>query len=468
MNDTAAAYPCGFYCEHTPSKSRVYALISHAGGPSALCAVLTVNDPDLAERICRALEGALNAVPGPVLRDEIEQIRQLLPAAPAASLAQTLGQLAARAWPSPVTPLWPDIDGQDEARDIPHRLADGFARTPHAARLAQHPGPVVRIGHLIEVHVHDAERLLLAADAAGLSSGGGGEAGDDVEDRLLDAVMYLADRLGPIPGTDQITMDSIGYQLTPGDDEVADWSGEPVQFDFGSGYLNKHEERTDRWGAPARVRPDYEALFPIPACEHDEGDYDGCEECEAFILTPRSVAVLSAALASLADWARTDVNEHGEKAVEPDSGWCLFDQLPRITWRQDSAWRRRFAQAADHLAADLDHGRAPRPTCTAEEMALHLAFEEADAVRDQAANDEEHAQVLLGGLPEHSQDYDWDLCADLCLQDSDVLFLYDDAADGLEDPETEINQAFRIGDLRVGHWFDTFANMPAREPAGAE
>ena len=468
MNDASAAYPCSFFCEHTPSKSRVHALVRHTAGPDTLTAILTVNGADLAERACRALGGALHATPGPVLRAEIEQIKHVLPAAPGASFTQALDHLAHRTWPIPTTPPWPGLDEHDEEREVPQRLADEVARTPHNAHLEDHPGPVVRIGHLVEIHVHDTERLLLAATAAGCRTGDDDQDDPNEETRLLDAVMHLADQQGPIPGTDTITMESIGQILTPGGQEVADWSEEPVTFDFGTGYLLESEhntdEDTDAWGALKRPRPDYQALFPIPACGHPDDDLAGCEAHERFILTPRSAAVLSDALTSLADWCRTDINEHGDNPAEPDNEWYVFDQLPRITWRQDSTWRRRFAQAAEYLATDLDHGKPPRPTCTAEEIALHLAFEETEAVLEMAEEDEDYAATLYATLPEHPQDYNWDLCKDICLQDSDVLFLYDDAADGIEDPETSINKTFRIGDLRPGHWFDTFNNMPARQP----
>jgi hypothetical protein len=131
------------------------------------------------------------------------------------------------------------------------------------------------------------------------------------------------------------------------------------------------------------------------------------------------------------------------------------------------AWCARFGQAARHLEDDLDHGRLPLPTCTAEEIALHLALDETEVVLDLATDSDQYARTVFGELPEHPRDYDWDLCHDAFFQDSDVLFLYDSAADGIEDPETDINQHFGIGDLRPARWFDTFLNMKPRHPAAS-
>lgn len=71
-----------------------------------------------------------------------------------------------------------------------------------------------------------------------------------------------------------------------------------------------------------------------------------------------------------------------------------------------------MARAFDDLADDLDKGRWPEPTCTAEEMALHLAIEDAPTyLEDRAADDEHHT------LPRHEDDYSWDDCSELLFQD---------------------------------------------------
>jgi hypothetical protein len=469
VQNLPAAYPRAFHCEHTPSKSRIHALVHHTGGPATLTAVLTLTDPELAEQAARILNQALEASPGPVLRGEIEQLTLQLPTAPRASLIQALASLESGTWPTPTTPPWPTLDEEDERSETPRRLHDEFTRTPRLARLAQHPGLVVRIGRLLEVHVHDRARTLNAATASGWTP----DEEDDLheDDHILSAVMWLADQDCTIPGADILTDASNGQCLSPGDDEIADWSQEPVTFDFGTGYLLR-QPRPDAGDDPDQPRPDYTALFPIPDCGHlanngDVNDIEVCERCEAFTLTPRTAAALSWALGTLAEQCLMDVDEHGDKPVDPNETWSVFDELPRLTWRQDAAWRTRFSQAVRHLENDLDHGRLPLPTCTAEEVALHLALDETEVVLDMAADSDHYAHTVFGDLPEHPRDYDWDLCHTALFQDSDVLFLYDNAADGIEDPETDINKHFRIGDLRPAHWFDTFLNMKPRKPTSA-
>src|ERR1035441_2129531 len=132
-------------------------------------------------------------------------------------------------------------------------------------------------------------------------------------------------------------------------------------------------------------RPDFTALFPVRECGCGRED---CEICVGWQLTPRTADVLHAALEIMADQAFDDIEEHaseaggrgegggvraagacaemGERAREPveseDGGdWLFFDRLPRITWNQDSGWRRQVARAGEDLGNDLVWGDWPRP-----------------------------------------------------------------------------------------------------------
>lgn len=472
VQNRPAAYPRAFHCEHTPSKSRIHALVHHTGGPATLTAVLTLNDPELAEQAARVLNQALDASPGPVLREAIEQVTRRLPAAPRASLTQALAHLGSGTWPVPQTPPWPALDEADEQREVPRRLADQFARTPNLARLAQHPGPVMRIGRLLESHVHDPARTLQAAIASGWQP----EQDEDLDDQLLDAVMWLTDEVATIPGADIITDASNGQSLSSGSDEVADWSEQPVTFDFGRGYLLTSSHTEDESQSPAKhreSRPDYATLFRLPDCEHPDTDEqqdesEECEQCDSYLITPRTAAVLSFALTLIAEQCDMDIDDHGDQPVDPHDSWQVFDELPRITWRQNADWRLRFAQAARDLALDLDHGQWPLPTCTAEEVALNLALDEAQAVRELAEIDDKYAREVIGDLPEHPRDYDWEACSEDLYQDTDFLFLYNNATDGIEDPDTDENKHLGIGDLRAANWFETFLNMHDHKQERAE
>lgn len=286
----------------------------------------------------------------------------------------------------------------------------------------------------------------------------------DEEDRLLDAVMWLADAPPEVPGADALVDESVGHVLEVGEEELSDWSRVPVVFDFGPGYRLDAPASAEMPGAEADADVDYAALFPLPACTHEEDEQEPwCNECEGFIITPRNAALLSAALTIMADECRMDIERHASARVDRDELWAMFERLPLITWGQNAEWRSRFAQAATDLRRDLDAGRRPTPRSIGEEMALHFAIENAESIKEMAEDSESLGATLVRSLPEHAQDYDWDLVDESLLGESDITLLFDDAADGIEDPEDEINRRLGIGDMRPAAWFTPFANVPQRQ-----
>lgn len=66
-------------------------------------------------------------------------------------------------------------------------------------------------------------------------------------------------------------------------------------------------------------------------------------------------------------------------------------------------------------------------------------------------------------LPEYEDDYQWGMCSEMLFQDHDILLLSQGWADGVEDPDSDLNQAMRIGDLRPGQWLTTFDNAEPRD-----
>lgn len=209
-------------------------------------------------------------------------------------------------------------------------------------------------------------------------------------------------------------------------------------------------------GNAGSTEPDYEELFPLPSCSHDdEDDEEECEQCDRMILSPRNAAVLASALTTIADESILDIQSHGDRAVDDTDTWMVFDALPRVTWELGGSWRARFAQAARFLAADLKAGHAPLPACTAEEMALLLAFKETEVILDLTRDDKEYEHQLLGGLPTHQTDYEWVSLEEVFLQDTDVLMVFraDPSGEALV-PEDDI--------LAPSQWFTTFLNMPTR------
>ncbi|WP_157752047.1 hypothetical protein [Actinoplanes derwentensis] len=216
------------------------------------------------------------------------------------------------------------------------------------------------------------------------------------------------------------------------------------------------DEGSDAAGAGAEEMPDFAALFAVCRCGADD-----CEDCSGFQMTPRSAAILWAVAHLHADFAYDDVQHFGDAPVsEKDDGWAVFADYPRITWGQDAVWRRQAARAFDDLAAGLVAGRLPLATCPAEEMAMHLMLRSAQGA---AADGWGIPPEKLNLLPEHDDDFDWDLAVDVLLQDEDILHLFSEQLDGIEDPESEENQRFRIGDYRPEAWFRPFQNATPRD-----
>ncbi|MFF5074229.1 hypothetical protein ACFY2R_24255 [Micromonospora olivasterospora] len=211
----------------------------------------------------------------------------------------------------------------------------------------------------------------------------------------------------------------------------------------------------DKSGFELDTKPDFAKLFPLCHCGRDS-----CDACSGFQLTPRTAAVLWTVAQILADHGYDDVQLHGDEPITDGGEWRVFGDYPRITWRQDAVWRRQAARAFDDLAEDLEAGREPQPTCPGEEMAFHLMLQAAQAA---LADGWGPSGDLLARLPEHADDYDWDMVSEVLLQDDDILHLFDVHLDGIEDPETEQNRYMGIGDYRPDAWFRPFLNVTPRD-----
>lgn len=174
-------------------------------------------------------------------------------------------------------------------------------------------------------------------------------------------------------------------------------------------------------------------------------DFD-CEVCLPVVITPRTAAALDAALGRLADEVY-DIAEQtplagGGPAADAD------ETVPACVAGRDPWFLRRYARAFDDLASDLAAGRRPTPACTAEEVALDLAIQ--DAERCQQDEPDLHAD-LVATHPGSRFDYDWPVLQDALFQDKDyegllahpVPLSYEDAED----------------------WFGEFGNVPTRDPA---
>ncbi|MFD8478199.1 hypothetical protein [Kitasatospora sp. NPDC059673] len=459
-----AAIPRDFFCEHTPSKSRVMALVDHESGPASLQAVLTCRDRELAHHAAVLLRQALKSATKSWQPERADALYSRLPDAPASSLRQAVSHALVGTWPvsaasftvSPDQEQETAPDYLDEDEDTGHEERE--KRTPYDARLRDLPGLVVQVTTLREFHVHDSDLLLKTARGAGWTPMSDDELPDEDPQDLVGAVMWLADQDGYFEGADTLTdQSSASFLNAEQGHELADWSSQPVVATFQSGWRLQASQDDQPEGEGEL--PDFAALFPVT---EDHCKDDDCEEC-GWQLTPRTADLLHTALSVLADQAYDETEDLGDRPLtaENRSAWDIFASMPKLTYRCDLQWRRRMARALDDLVGDLEKGDWPEPTCTAEELALHLALREAPSYRDEVDDNDGHPHHQL---PVHRDDYDYDACRDLFFQDTDVLMLYSARFDGIEDPDNDINRDLGIGDLRPAAWFEPFGNVEARDP----
>jgi hypothetical protein len=462
-----SALPRDFFCEHSTSKSRVLVLLAHPDGPASLQAVLTCKDALVAQHaaLLLSLAAGQGALTSPQ-QDTARKLLTALPAAPAASFRQALDQACAGVWPAVSSTFrWPADDPFDwvDESDEEEALPVSAVRTPGDARLADLPGPVVRVVQLREFHVYDQAKALASAAAGGWEPMPQGERAEDDPHDLTGAIMFAAETTSGLPGIDCLNDTQEGQLLLSArGDEVADWSAEPVRVDFGIGWRLSRAglaRTVSSAGAPSddEEQPDFASLFALPAaCGCEEED---CQKC-FWTLTPRTADLLYSALDELADTAYDDAAELGDRPVtkDDDGTWGFFSRLPQVTWRQNKQWRRGLARACDDLAGDLTLGKWPRPTCAAEEMVLHLALGDAPDHLE-PGDDGPHA-----ALPKHRDDYDFDACSDYFFQDHDVLWLYDSKYGQDSDEANDTASSSVPPALHPDHWFEDFLNVPPRSP----
>jgi hypothetical protein len=209
----------------------------------------------------------------------------------------------------------------------------------------------------------------------------------------------------------------------------------------------------DRNGLVRATPPDFADLFPLCRC----GEVT-CASCSSWQMSPRMAGVLWSVGQVLADRAYDDVESHGDDPVT-ENNWCLFHEYPSITWGQDALWRRQAARAFDDLAGDVAAGQWPIPRCAGEEMALRLMLAEAADLD----TEEQPGDRIMNLRPEHPDDTNWDLADDVLFQDHDLSNLYAPDLDGIEDPDSDLNQEMGIGDYRPAAWFRWFHNVDPRD-----
>jgi hypothetical protein len=169
----------------------------------------------------------------------------------------------------------------------------------------------------------------------------------------------------------------------------------------------------------------------------------GCETCLPVTVTPRTAVLLAQALAVLADEVYDCVYRTG---VGRDGAPGPLGAVPDCVAGQDEWFLRRYARSFDDLNSDLQVGRYPTPTCTAEEVALDLAIDDAERIYQ---DETEFVAELVAVLPASRFDYDWDALQDVLFQDKDY--------EGLLDLSTPLSAE------DAERWFDDFGNVAPRD-----
>ena len=157
-------------------------------------------------------------------------------------------------------------------------------------------------------------------------------------------------------------------------------------------------------------------------------------DCEHCPLTPRTVYLLGAELAWLADLATGDIDDvvAGRRSMTE----TVFVGLPDVAlaWgSRNPVWLDRYARAADRYEARLRDGHPISPGSLAEEVLLRCAF---DAARVEPDPDAALPPVALL-LPRLPGDYAWARAAQQVGFRPDLHVLYDRMAGpliGLDDP----------------------------------
>jgi hypothetical protein len=197
----------------------------------------------------------------------------------------------------------------------------------------------------------------------------------------------------------------------------------------------------------------------------------------AEVLTPQAASLLAFAADQVAEQGWHDVFCYGDRVVErpadeDDDGFedSFLMDLPPLCDGQSAAWRLAMVRAVENLAGDLRAGRAPIPTCTAEELAFHLVLREAEVVLDYLEDDDYAHGLGLPSAREFSVRHrTFERWRDHFLQDEDVLMHYDESLQHVAtDPDPPASLQLGTGDLRPRAWFAPFGNVRPRPARGLE
>mmetsp|Transcript_16095 Transcript_16095/g.37930 ORF Transcript_16095/g.37930 Transcript_16095/m.37930 type:complete len:355 (+) Transcript_16095:114-1178(+) len=138
-----------------------------------------------------------------------------------------------------------------------------------------------------------------------------------------------------------------------------------------------------------------------------------------FWLTPRMAQHIRVACIVLSEMMR-----------ENPAVWAKsLPKCARALYRKNTQWRESFCEGFLRMAARLTKGMWPMPNCTAEEMGLHLAVEQAQATENEIGFDDIHGDCVQD-YPVYDHDTNFVQFKSLAVDDEDVLYLFDDGRSG--------------------------------------
>ena len=115
-------------------------------------------------------------------------------------------------------------------------------------------------------------------------------------------------------------------------------------------------------------------------------------------------------------------------------GKDYFARLPRLAkpfWNRSPQWREAYYHCFLRIALRLQQGRAPEPNCTGEEIAFHQIMGDVScpSVEDEICDS--FGVDFWNAIPEcPDHDFDYAEVRDSCIEDEDVLMLFEDGAPG--------------------------------------
>ena len=126
-----------------------------------------------------------------------------------------------------------------------------------------------------------------------------------------------------------------------------------------------------------------------------------------------------------------------------------------------ASFARCFPVLASRLAVghkNLSH----LASCTGEEMALHLVIEAAEiGVSDGSLAMDQSLP------PDEDRDQDFDWVREVLFRDHDVLWLFEDSLDGIDDPDSELSKQYGLANLHPNRWFVPFADADSQQDGDA-